>query len=113
MINRAAIIVRLKEPFIEWINEADPLDSRSKISIEEANEDRTIYLIDDSEAEHTEEWIELNFRQVFECELEDWYDDQSIWPKNIDRKLFDEWCELECHSIIVDTVGEPILDDGE
>lgn len=113
MINRAAVIVRLKEPFIKWINEADPLDSRTKITIEEANEDRTVYLIDDTEADHVDEWIELNFRQVFECELEDWYEDQSLWPENIDKALFDVWCELECHTVIVDTVGGPILEDGE
>ena len=113
MINRAALIVRLKHPFIKWINEADPLDSRSKITIEEANEDRTVYLIDDSEAEHVDEWLDLNFRQVFESELEDWYNEPSLWPKNLDRKLFDQWCEVDCHTVIVDTVGGPILDDGE
>jgi hypothetical protein len=111
MINRAAVIVRLKEPFIQWINEADPLDSRTKLTYEEANEDRTVYLIDDAEAEHIEEWVALNFMQLFESELEDWYTETSLWPKNINRELFDAWCELECHTVIVDTVGEDIVDD--
>lgn len=110
MINRAALIVRLKEPFIQWINETDPLDSRSRISMEETNEDRTVYLIDDAEAEHVDEWIDLNFRQLFECELEDWYEDESLWPKKIDRELFDAWCAIECHTVIVDTVGGQITE---
>lgn len=111
MINRAALIVRLKEPFIKWINEADPLDTRSKISLVEANEDRTVYLIDDSEADHVDEWVALNFRQLFECELEDWYSDPELWPKEITREVFDEWCELECHTVVIDTVGGEITDD--
>lgn len=110
MINRAAVIVRLKTPFIKWINEVDPFDSRSSITLEEANEDRTVYLIDDQEVEHVDEWVDLNFKQLFECELEDWYEDPSLWPKDVDRVLFDNWCELECHSVIVDTVGGPITD---
>lgn len=110
MINRAAVIVRLKEPFINWINKVDPYDSRSKLTLEEANEDRTVYLIDDAEAEHVDEWVELNFKQLFECELEDWYEDPSLWPKDIDRELFDAWCGLECHTVIVDTVGDAIVD---
>jgi len=110
MINRAAVIVRLKAPFINWINKADPFDSRSHLTLEEANEDRTVYLIDDAEAEHIDEWVDLNFQQLFECELEDWYEDTSLWPKDIDRALFDAWCELECHSVIVDTVGGEITD---
>lgn len=108
MINRAAIIVRLKEPFIRWINEADPLDNQNPVTLAEANEDRTVYLIDDAEAEHADDWVELNFRQLFECELEDWYQDESLWPQRIDRALFDSWCDVECHTVVIDTVGGEI-----
>ena len=111
MINRAAVIVRLKEPFIDWINTADPYDSRSKLTAEEANEDRTVYLIDDGEAEHVDEWIALNYKQLFESELEDWYTDPAIWPKKITLEVFEQWCSVECHTVIVDTVGEAIEDD--
>ena len=110
MINRAAVLVRLKEPFIDWINATDPLNTQSEVTLEEANEDRTVYLIDDAEAEHVEEWVELNFRQLFECELEDWYQDESLWPKKIDKALFDQWCEVECHTVVIDTVGGEIAD---
>lgn len=108
MINRAAVIVRLKAPFINWINTVDPYDKRSSVTIEEANEDRTVYLIDDAEADHVDEWVSLNFMQLFECELEDWYQDETLWPQKIDRELFDAWCEIECHTVVVDTVGDEI-----
>lgn len=110
MINRAAVIVRLKKPFVDWINKADPYDKKSQVSVEEANEDRTVYLIDDAEADHVDEWVNLNFLQLFECELEDWYQDENLWPKDLSLELFETWCEVECHTVVVDTVGGEITD---
>ena len=55
--------------------------------------------------------ISLNFEQLFESEIEDWYTDESLWPKNRNRKLFDEWFDVECHSVLIDTVDGKIIDD--
>ncbi len=111
MVNRAAVILKYKDPFIHWVNEADPYDNNPGITLERVNQDRTIYLIYEDDAENLEEWISLNFMQLFESELEDWYTDESLWPKNRNRKLFDEWFDVECHSVIIDTVGSEIIDD--
>ncbi len=47
--NRAAIIVRAKAPFVEWVQSADA-DS-SHITTEEVNEDPNVYLIYDPKKE--------------------------------------------------------------
>lgn len=44
VINRAAVILKYKPPFVQWINESDPYDDNPGITMEEANEDRTVYL---------------------------------------------------------------------
>ena len=111
MINRAAVILKCKEPFIRWLNESDPYDDHPGITLEEANQERTVYLIHDADAEYIKKWISLNFMILFENELESWYADKSIWPKNRDRKLFNEWFKVECHSVVLDTVGSEITDD--
>ena len=111
MINRSALILKFKEPFVRWINEADPYEDDPGISIEKANEDRTVYLITEDDGENVEEWVSLNFRTLFENELEDWYTDETLWPKNRDKKTFYEWFEVECHTVIIDTVNVPIEDD--
>jgi len=111
MINRAAIILKYKEPFVRWINEADPCEDDPGITAEEANDDRNIYLITDADGENVDKWISLNYKTLFENELEDWYTDSSLWPKKRDRKTFNEWFSFECHSIIIDTVGGIIEDD--
>ena len=49
--------------------------------------------------------------EFFENELEGWYTDETLWPKNRDYKTFMEWIEVECHSVVLDTVGGEIYDD--
>jgi predicted XRE-type DNA-binding protein len=50
MINRAAILLKLKQPAIDWINEVDPVDNH-RVNLKSANEDRTVYLVDDEVAD--------------------------------------------------------------
>ena len=111
MINRAAVILKYKAPFIQWVNDADPYKDNPGITLESENKDCTVYLILEDDAENLEEWISLNFKQLFESEIEDWYTDESLWPKNRNRKLFDKWFDVECHSVLIDTVEGKIADD--
>jgi hypothetical protein len=111
MINRAAVILKYKAPFIQWVNDADPYKDNPGITLESENKDCTVYLILEDNAENLEKWVSFNFEQLFESEIEDWYTDESLWPKNRNRKLFDEWFDVECHSVLIDTVDGKIIDD--
>lgn len=111
MINRAAVILKYKAPFTKWVNDADPYKDDPGNTLKKMNQDRTVYLIREDDAEKLEEWISLNFKQLFESELEDWYTDESLWPKKRNRKLFNEWFEVQCHSVLIDTVGSQVVDD--
>ncbi len=111
MINRAAVILKYKAQFINWVNNADPHDDNPGITLESANQDRTVYLILEDDAEKLEEWVSLNFKQLFESELEGWYTDEQLWPQKRNRKLFDEWFQVICHSMLIDTVGNKIIND--
>ena len=114
MINRTAIILKYMEPAVKWINEADPYDENPGITIDSVNEDGTVYLVRDEDADSPEaldEWISLNYEILFEAELEDCYTDESLWPPKRNLKLFKQWFEVEYHSVVEDTVGSPIEDD--
>ncbi len=50
MINRAAIILRYREPAVFWINESDPFDEAPGFDLESVNQERTVYLISDADA---------------------------------------------------------------
>lgn len=114
MLNRAAIILKFKEPAVRWINEADPYDDDPEIDADTANHERTVYLISDKDGDTSatiERWIRRNWKILFEQELEGWYTDSSLWPQNLTIKLFREWFEVEYHTCIVDTVGTDFYDD--
>lgn len=56
-------------------------------------------------------WVRKNFKTLFEAELDGWYCDPDLWPKNLTFKLFQSWFDIECHTVLVDTVGGSIFDD--
>lgn len=114
MVNRAAIILKYTQKAVNWINDADPVEENPGITIEKANDDRMIYLISEENADdpkETERWLKANYETLFEVELDSWYVDKTLWPKNRTYKLFKEWFQIECHTMIEDTVGTPIIDD--
>jgi len=116
MINRAALILKYKAPAIKWINEADPYDENPGITIDDVNEDNTVNLISDEVADSPDSlarWLKLNYLALFENELENWYVDESLWPKKRTFALFNKWFDYECHSVLVDTVDGPVVDDEE
>lgn len=114
MVNRAALILRWKDPGIAWINEADPVPDAIVISRDMVNEERTVYLLSDADAESdtaVRRWVKRNYKELFEAELEGWYTDEALWPSSRTLRLFDAWFDVECHSVLIDTVGGPIIDD--
>ena len=110
MLNRSAYIVRYKQPFVEWINAADP-NPTHEITLEDANRDSTVYLVEVDEEKDFREWLELNHDLIFEELLNDWYTDPSLWPQDRSFKKLNEWCTFEFHSLVLDTGGPPIEDD--
>lgn len=111
MVNRGAVILKYKEPIFKWIIEADPSERKAEMTVEEANKERTVYLISDDDAENVDKWIRENFGALFEAELEGWYTDETLWSRNRGYEVFMEWFDVECHSVIMDTVSGIIYDD--
>ena len=111
MVNRSAVILKCKPPMVEWINDTDPREDSPAVNLEDANREKTVYLISEHDAENLDRWLKMNFKSLFESELEDWYLDESMWPKKRTMKVFQEWFDVECHTVIIDTVGTPIEDD--
>jgi hypothetical protein len=58
MLNRAALILRYKQPFVDWINAADPSASSHTLSLAEANQEHTVYLVEvEDEQELAGGWL--------------------------------------------------------
>jgi len=111
VINRALIVLKAKQEAVDWINEVDPMESESPITLENVHEDCTSYLVpEDIEShDHAMVWALHNAEVLLDEFLYGWYQDESLWPENIGPKLFDKWFDVEYHSILIDTVDEPII----
>ena len=111
MLNRDLLVVRLKQPFVDWVNEADPYPDGSRMTLKEVNDDLPTFLIHDYACEDLEGWLEQHYETLFAELLEQWYVDDALWPQDITPELFKTWCDVGIHSMVIDLVDEPLVDD--
>lgn len=110
MLNRAVLIVRFEQAFVDWVNAADPTPTQT-ITLAEVDDDSSAYLVEVEDEEELEEWLALNGEWLFEEILNDWYTDPDLWPQDRSLGLFRKWCRFELHSLVRDTGGAPLEDD--
>jgi len=113
MLNRIALEVRLKEAFLNWLNSVGE-NQNERFTLDEINEENTVYLIDAEYAESPEgvqEWLEENFEYLFEMELESWCQDDTLWPEELDFELFQAYFDVVVNSAVYDLGIEPLEDD--
>ena len=111
MLNRDLLVVRLKQPFVDWVNKADPYPDGSRMTLKEVNQDLPTFLIHDYACEDLEGWLEQYYETLFAELLEQWYVDDALWPQDITLELFKTWCDVGIHSMVIDLVDEPLVDD--
>lgn len=109
---RTAVIVSRKQPYIDW---ADSLREGADdgFPVELAGK-RDVYLGPYSELEQTlDEALADTWAEIFEEELFGWSTDESQWPANRTREMFDAWFATELVDSIVDLVPEEPLTEDE
>lgn len=111
MLNRAALIVRYKQPFVDWINAVEP-NPQQRLKLADANDDNSAYLIEVEDEEELQGWLKLNAVSLLEAELSGWYTEPQLWPKDRSLALFNKWCAVELHTLVFDTGTTP-LQDGD
>ena len=109
MLNRSAVVVRYRQPFVDWVCS---FDDDGGLTLLEANDDPTIYLVEAGSEQEFERWLRLNHDLIFEDLLDDWYNDEASWPEDRTLETLKLWCEFDFHSTVYDT-GETALEDDE
>jgi hypothetical protein len=116
MINRTAVVIKPRQPFLDWINNTPRLNLSLRVTMEELLEDcDTILLPDTNSLEDAQDLLEPLKPDLFAVQLNEWLRDPSAWPQDRSTAVFDQWFALEVHSMVLDLVEEPILheeDDG-
>lgn len=115
-INRSALIVKVKKPFIDWLiytsKEYDPPDEKldpKEVKIE-GFDSKYVYLIPAyEEIEKYQRFLKKHFKEIFEHELSGWYTDPEMWPKDRSWDVFKEWFDYEVQSMVFDMVEKEPL----
>lgn len=108
VLNRSALLVRPKEPYISWAESFE--DTDTVVPSEEGPREYTIYLVPEvMDDRDFELFLRKNYRKIFEHELAAWMVDESTWPVTRDYKTFRQWFDIECHSVVCDLSNEELL----
>lgn len=105
-INRTAIHVLPRQPFLDWLKQIDP---SLPVNPADLLEDSNIYLIPETDSpEHAQKWLRRHFDSIFTGELESWCTDESLWPTPRTFTLFEQWFSWTAHSLVYDLAKAPL-----
>lgn len=101
LLSKAAIFIRPKQPFIDWINKLDPEDPMNSDDFFEG----TTYLVSDEDfyivkKKDVDLLVAENYQEIFENELLDLWTDTDDWPETISFEMFKEWFEYHVSSMV-------------
>ena len=110
-LNRAPIVVRPDQPFLDRLHRADP--TSGGLRLEGLRREPTVYLLPECEnEEEVRQCLKEVCGQIFEEQLDRWYRVPSSWPGRRDLENFDRWFEWSFHSVVVDLCDDPLLREG-
>lgn len=109
MLNRSAVVVRPRQPFLDWIRSVEELELPD---VTLAELDKTLYLVPDYEdLEDAEKVLELVCEEIFCRELSGWYADEETWPQDRSLEVFRQWFDVEHFDLVEDVAAGPIEND--
>ena len=107
-INRSLMLVRCKQPFVDWLHQVDP-EAMADVTQELVNADGDVFLIPEKmDAHDAKHWFDNRWQMLFDHMLGAWVVDESKWPIERSSSLFHEWFAVEYRSMIWDLCREPL-----
>jgi hypothetical protein len=109
MLNRSAVIVRPKKPFCDWLRAVD-YDDAPEATLDQMGP--TLYLVPDYEdPADANKVLKKVCDEIFCRELEGWYTDVDVWPKDRSLKVFKQWFDVQHYEVVEDVGRGPIEND--
>ena len=107
-INRAALIIKPKQPYIDWANHFN--DGGPTLTIQTASLEPDVFLIDDLENEQDKQKIiRKYYKTIFQHELDAWMTDRDSWPSSLDLRTFILWFDVDVCDIVFDLAPDPLV----
>jgi hypothetical protein len=109
-INRSLVVVKPKEPFLEWLRS---LPDPHEATAEDLLHDNTVFLVPEILDPKSEaRTLKRCFKAIFEEQLNGWWTDEAVWPRRRDLRTFKEWFDVEVHTLVYDLGDGSIRDEG-
>jgi hypothetical protein len=109
-LNRSAIVLRPKPPFLEWLHAADP--TSVTLTLTDLGREPTIYLVSEcGDPEDEQACLQAIFLIIFDDQLDGWWRDRSTWPTPRSLDVFTRWFDYQCHSTLLDLTEEPLIEE--
>jgi hypothetical protein len=112
-INRMALVVKPKQPMLDWINGVFP-DDPVKLEDFQGHDNQDIFLLPEFEDfEEAQKWLQENVTDFLRAELASWSTEEEKWPTELTWDLFQEFFQYSLESMVVDTVTEEYDEEYE
>jgi hypothetical protein len=105
IMNASILILKPKQPLIDWINEQLRQDDLPTKTLETYDDEcgPTIYLIPDFEdLPKAKRWLKKHYLALFEEVLSGWIIDENEWPNDLSYKTFSQWFDPEFNLLLLD-----------
>ena len=100
-INRAGLIVRPKQAYVDWANSVD--DNAPRADLQELRASPSIYLVESIDfLEDFDLLVKDNWEWIFREQLNGWMRDPKTWPDELTREMFLAWFDCELSAMIWD-----------
>jgi hypothetical protein len=107
-VNRSAVVVIPKQPFLDWLHRVD--SSSGKLTLTDLGDDPSIYLLPECDVkDELEECFKVVCVEIFEDQLDGWYRAQDRWPEDRSLEIFQLWFDYRLHSVLFDLAEEPLV----
>lgn len=100
-INRYAIVVKPKQPFMDWLTSLHDISDLDEIGVD-------VYLVDD-EISDMDKFLRKKFDKLFTLILQDWHTNKKEWPQKRNYKMFKQWFRVEISEMVYDLEKQPVL----
>ena len=112
LINRGTVIIKPKQPFLEWLKRDPTLPSL--VTLEYLRADCLTLLVPDLDSpEAVLDYLKSFKPLLFEMELAGWNRDPTTWPEKRTAQVFDAWFEIKVHCMVYDLVDALIQKEDE
>jgi hypothetical protein len=108
-INRQAVVLLPTEACLAWIN-SGPSDRT--MTLAEVQREPTIYLLSEGRSE-AETHVRRHYKAMFDQELNSWYTDLELWPKDRSFRTFQKFFTIQVATMVFDLGSGPIIKDEE